>query len=275
MLKYPKDYCVVKVPRLLNKDVDVKGHNGLNILIEAHYNPEKHVNNVGEIVSMPVRLGSGKIGDSVDSIFSFEGKGQPIYYDTNPNEVKWMSDIDCELEVGQKIWFKYQAPVLAIKEGTYEKVKDGDETYYLIKVHIRDIFCFERDGQLVGNATWTLVEPDMESWDDILIPIPELENGQPKIRYEKKFNEETGLMENIPVPVMKPKDQWLQTKTEPQERFLRGFVRYVSKPLKGEEFDVTPGELILYEKNADFKVDIDGQSYFMIKQRHIYAVIQK
>jgi len=60
--------------------------------------------------------------------------------------------------------------------------------------------------------------------------------------------------------------------SEPKQQ--EGIVRYVGTPLKGDEEIVKPGDKILYEKNADWLMKIEGKEYFVIRQRDLLAVIE-
>ena len=115
--------------------------------------------------------------------------------------------------------------------------------------------------RMIPIGSWCLIEPEYESWESILRPTPVIgDDGKPLLKENGK-------------PVLKPKDQWLQIKVAPEAKFLRGYVRAVGKPLKGETCEIAAGDHILYRRDADWMVKIEGEIYYCIRQRHIEAKI--
>jgi len=110
---------------------------------------------------------------------------------------------------------------------------------------------------MVGS--YVFVEPDMESWEDISIPIPERLNGRIVVNADGSTR-------------MKPKEQWLVTKSMPSERYLRGWVRYSGSPLTGDKEFVRPGMYVYFQRFADTKIRFEGFDYFRMRQRHILCI---
>ena len=108
-------------------------------------------------------------------------------------------------------------------------------------------------------GSYVFVEPDMETWEDISIPIPETVNG--KI-----------LLQPDGSPKLKDKKYWLVTKSMPAERYLRGWVRYSGTPLKGDKEFVQPGMYVYFQRHSDTKIRFEGFDYFRMRQRHILCI---
>ena len=269
-MKFHSDYCVVRLPELLKEESKFKGTEGKKLLIDASYHPEKHVCNNGELLSVPNKL-SQKVP------FAMNAVGPPIYFQMCPDEVIWLDAVQITLKPGDKVYFHHNIIMWAMRgEGMLkeEKKQDGTKEYFL-KIRYDLIFCAVRYGKIFPNATWTLVEPDMEDWNDIFHPVPEIdEHGNQKMELKKHWNDELKLFIDMKVPVFKPKEQWIQTKTAPEAKYLKGFIRHIGEPLHGEILDLEVGDHIVYRRHADFEVEIEGKKYFLIKQRHIEAVIK-
>jgi hypothetical protein len=254
MRKFQADFCVAKTDRLLNESAGFVGHNGQTVFVDASFNPEHHVNNQVVLASVPNKLTKKPLG--------FNAIGAPHYYEFSPTEVYWLDQLPMVLRQGDTAYLKYTAIVNAIRDRRVEEVVEDGKKWYYFPVSYEDVFCVKRDGEYICNATWTLVEPDMESWDDILLPLP-------MVGADGKM-----VIDALGVPVLKPKEQWLSTKSKPGNKPLRGFVRAIGEPQKGEICDLSVGDHIIYHTNADFEVTVDNQKYFLMKQRHILAVIE-
>lgn len=265
------DYAIVKFEKLLEDEHKIKGQEGRKILLAVAQDPARNVRNYGELVSVPKKL-SDKL------IFAVNALGPPLYHRSSPNEVIYMNQVEIELEPGYRVYVHHNAIVNALRDPDLiikEEKQDDDTTHYWVKVMYQDIFCAIVDGQYKMNATWTLVKPDFETWDDILKPIPEIDDDGNLVLETVKQPDENGVFQTIRRPKMKPKEQWLQLKVRPEAIYLRGFVEAVGKPLKNEPQDIHIGDHIIYRKNADFEVTIEGINYFLIKQRHIRGFIEK
>lgn len=234
------NWVVFKTDRLNNDDSKFKGVGGQSILVDTTWDPKRHVNCQGEVVSVPKHLSNVFI--------SQRHKGIPTYNDYSPYQYKYLSDIVPEIEPGDKIYFHFNTiiPNNLVKTET----ENGKKVYYF-KVRYDQVICAVRGGFIIPNASYILIEPDMETWEDILMPILSDIVGPDGKR------------------IPKPKDQWLQKKIVPEKRFLLGFVRHTGTPLKGETCDVVPGDRVIYRRNADWTNKIEGKDYFAILHRHI------
>ncbi len=122
---------------------------------------------------------------------------------------------------------------------------------YWFKCRMDNIICAVRDEKIIMIGGYTLIEPDVELWEDILIPTY------------------TGLTDKEGNPIKRPKEFWIQTKLMPEAKYLKGFVRHIGSPLNGDVRECNPGDHIIYKKNADWTNLIEGVEYFVVRQRHI------
>lgn len=265
MIKYSKDFVVVKTDKLLFQEKELDGENGLQILIDASFEPVKHVVNFGEVVSVPDRLSHRPWGINM--------AGKPKYFEFDEREVLWVDQLPITVQKGDKVYFHYNQTMKALDNGPiHEEVIDGKKYYYL-KIEYQYIFCSIRDNEVIPNATWTLIEPAMESWEDILHPVPEMDkDGNIKTEIVTKFDEK-GLAYQERVPKLKPKEEWIQMKVAPEAVLREGYVRHIGNPVIDGYCDLNQGDKILYRTHADLEVNIENVNYFLIKQHHISGII--
>jgi len=235
-----QNYIVFKTTSLSNEDTPIKGEGGKKIVIDTTYDPKKHTNCKGEVVSVPKHLS--------DMPISQKHLGIPSYNDRSPFGYKTISDISMEIGVGDTIYFHFNT----IIDKNLIKVEGlpPNRTWYF-KVRYDQVICSVRDGKITPNSSYILVDPDMETWDDILIPT------------------RSNIMGKDGKPMLRPKDQWIQAKTAPQKKFLLGFVRHVGTPWKGDTCDVVPGDRIIYRRHSDWTNKIEGHDYFAILHKHL------
>lgn len=238
------DFVVAKTNQFF---IDRIGTNK-NIILAADYRPEHNIKIDAEVVTVPNKISQ--------RLFAMNQVGPPMYYEGSPSEVIFTDRIPIIAQPGDKVYIHYNAMMMNYKEPFHIEGSGDNQTIYL-KILYERILCIVRDGEIIPNATWTLVEPDMETWDDILIPtyFPANLTGGKKVQ--------------------RPKKEWLAMKSRPDAKLLQGFVRHVGPPLIGDELDLKQGQKILYKKDADFRVTIEGQEYFLIKQKDIEVIIEE
>lgn len=236
-----KNYVIFKTDTMFNDKVQFKGANGENIVLDPSFDPQRHVRIYGEVVSLPAQL--------TKKPFMQEHRGSPSS-DSVPFEYRYTSDVYEEIQIGDRIYVHFNT--IAMRNCVKEEGKHPNRTWYF-KVSYEQILCAVRNGQIIPIASYVLVDPDFETWDDILVPTHTMlkdENGQ-----------------FIP----KPKEQWIQKKVRPEYKYLTAFVRHVGAPLKGDKCEVEVGQKIWYRRNADWMNTVEGKDYFAIRQRHIVA----
>jgi hypothetical protein len=298
-MKIIHEHVMVRVPSIFCDESKFKGVDGKSLLIDVTFNPEQHVRNYGEVVSVP------------DDLFEYpiatNHIGLPSYHDYPTYSWKTVADIPLEVCEGDKVYFHPNCLLPDVADQRYNKMymfsknEDG-KMYHYFKVKYELIFAavrFEPINTLTAPWSWkkeadlkphirtngqkryyytdehghdqiyekkvvmvgsyVMVEPDLETWDDISIPTPETING--KILLDK--NGQT---------IYKPKEQWLVTKAMPQDHYLRGWVRYVGTPLQGDKPFLKPGNYVFFQRFADTKMVFEGFTFFRMRQRHIFAI---
>lgn len=113
--------------------------------------------------------------------------------------------------------------------------------------------------KVVMIGGYVFIEPDMESWDDISIPVAETINGVQILNPDGSVK-------------MKPKEQWLVMKTMPGEKYLRGWVRHCGSPLKGDKEFLRPGMYVYFQRFADTHINFEGFDYFRLRQHYIFCI---
>jgi hypothetical protein len=240
-MKSFNNFIIFKTDKLFEDHVQYKGVDGKDLFFENGFDPAKHARIYGEVVSLPIRLSHG-------IPISQQTKGLPGYHEQTPYVYRYVSDVEQEVEIGDRIYFHFNT----IKNHNIVKVEGTHPNrVWYIKVRYDNVYCAIRDGKIIMIAGNTLVDPDFESWEDISVPT-----------YSDLLGEDGKQM-------LKPKEQWLVTKSMPTYKYLAGFVRHIGSPLKGDKCECVPGQKILYHRNADFMIKVEGREYFMIKQRHI------
>jgi hypothetical protein len=109
-------------------------------------------------------------------------------------------------------------------------------------------------------GSWVFVEPDTETWDDIAMPTPETLNGKPVLDAKGKVK-------------LKPKEEWIQIKSAPTNRYLQGWVRFLGKPLKGDDDITYVGAYVIFKPNTDARINFEGKEYFRMLQRNLLGEI--
>lgn len=235
------NYVIFKTSQMFNDKAQFKGREGETLVLDPSFDPQKHVRTYGEVVSLPAQLTRRPIMQ--------EHRGSPTG-DSSPFEYRYVSDVSQDLQIGDRIYFHFNT--ITMKNCVKEEGVHPNRVWYF-KVSYEQILCAVRNGQIIPISSYVLVDPDFETWNDILVPVMSL------------------LKDADGNPIPKPKDQWLQKKVRPEYKYLTAFVRHVGNPLRGDKCEVEVGQKIWYRRNADWMNTIEGKDYFAIRQRHIVA----
>jgi len=294
-----RDYCIVKVNKIFKDETNFTGVNGMKILMDVTFDPNKYTNCSGWVVSTP------RILSRVPLIW--KAYGIPAYHDSPKFDYMSVADIQMEIEVGDKVYFNYNCILPDLHTTLYNSdwicsVKEEENgklvEYQYFRIKYSSIYAavrYERINQaakpfkwwmesslkpvqLAGEAlyeldscshyrkkvvmigSWVFVEPDKETWDDISIPIPETLNG-------------VQLVNSDGTPRMKPKEQWLVTKVAPDYRYLMGWVRFIGSPLKGCKCELSDGMYVMYRPNTDTSIEFEGVEYHRMLQYNVTGYI--
>lgn len=237
-----QNFVIFKTEALFNDKASFKGVDGKEIFLDPKFDPQRHVRTYGEVVSVPLQL--------TKKPFMQEHRGSPAPADSSPFDYKYTSDVAQDVQVGDRIYFHFNT--MMMRNLVKEEGVHPNKTWYF-KVSYEQIICAVRDGVIIPVGSYVLVDPDFETWDDILLPVM------------------TNLKDADGNLIPKPKDQWIQRKVQPEYKFLVGFVRHIGSPLIGDKVEVEVGQKIWYRRNADWINKIEDSEYFAIRQRHIVA----
>lgn len=247
------NYVLFKTDVLFNDKVKIQGR---ELYFDPMFEPAKHVRTYGEVIQVPFRLRKKPIMQIP--------RGTPPYYDEAPFDYKWSSDIAMEVAVGDRIYFHFNT-IIRMNFNIVKVIKEpitGKPIEWWFKVSYDQIICAVRQGMIIPIGSYTLVEPDMESIEEILIPIARMGADG------KAMRDDAGR------PIMKPKSEWLQKKVAPSAKYMRGWVRHVGTPLEGDICEVKKDQLVYYRPNADWTNVIEGKEYYAIRQRHIVGRVE-
>lgn len=290
-IKGLKDEVIVKCEQIFNTKVEI-GEKG-ELLTDPGFDPARSIRMWAEVVQVPtimspdrviLALGDNNIQRPSSSDFALDMTF--VNY----------SDLPTPAEIGDKAWFHWNAllgkenhlsedfykiryELLICVHKYYEVMPNGQiwkinpfSDTKLFQIFDDSIFSdddhyFEKDGRTFCRRTvmcnsYALCQPDTESWEDILHPVPELDaSGRP-------------LLDHLNQVVMKPKSQWLQMKSEPQEKASLAFVEHIGEAIKGQtDLGLKKGDHILYYHKANWKVHIDNTLYFVVRQKFIYGLV--
>lgn len=241
-------YIIFKTDVLFQDKVKIQDR---ELFIDPTFQPELHVRCYGEVVLLPLRMKKVPIMQ--------QSRGIPDYFDVSPFEYKYLSDIEPEVQVGDRIYFHFNTIIKMGANIVHEEMFPGTSKVktWFFKVRYDQVLCAVRQGEIVPIGSYALVEPDMQSVREILVPIAQVGADNKPLR------------DHLGNAIVAPREKWLKKQLKPSAHPLRGWVRYVGSPLKGDVREVEVGQLIYYRPNADWTNIIEGKPYYTIRQKHI------
>lgn len=154
------------------------------------------------------------------------------------------SEIVPEVQVGDRVYFHYNA-ISEMSRVLLEYSQDYDHS-----IPYSMIFCAVRNGEIIMIGSRVLCEkyydPDItfEEINGVVIPVKKSKSGI--------------IME-------------MNVKHNPHKAVLR----HIGNPLRGQKrVDARPGDLVYYEKDADFENTIEGREYLCMKQENLLAIYE-
>lgn len=277
-----------------------KGYDGKDIIVNPRWYGETHqdmfrqtdlpvgetpvdyVRIFGEVVAIPEKI-QGNFPNGRKIVIGEHHPGQPIprlYFEDSSTGSAFrrknyitIEDIAEEVEVGDRIYFPEET---LDNQDAKLMHQDEDDSYYAVQYdriicavkYLGDVKPKGKVTKLMDNivvdekgdqfipiikmiGSWVLVKPKMESEDEILVPVKG-EDGKEK-----------------------PKDLWIQTKPEREAIYKFGYIAHIGTPLKGFEPAGQVGDEIVYSKDSDYELEIEGEKYYAMKQRDILGRIEK
>lgn len=268
MIGYSKGgtgYCLIKVDNLFDDVTEAKGIDNIPLVSDVTYRPEQRARISGTVIQEPLFMGGQPI---FQTSIGFPGYG-PIRHipDHDSDETistslysqgyynyKVMSDIEPEVRLNDKIWFKWRVLHNRRNLIAETKNKSGDREY-IFRCPYDHIYCTMRDGKILPIGSHVFLEPVMEEFDDILI---------------KTYSNVKGLDGKF---ILKDKKFWIQSKVVPQQKDRQAIVRHIGKPLRGDTRYLNEGDRVLYKPNLKSLLTIEGKRYFIVLADMIIAKI--
>jgi len=255
-----KDYIIVAIDSQYNEDTNRIGLSGKNIIQIVDKQDDatrnSHLVSSGEVVAIPRYLSKSPILQKT--------LGSPNYASKVSWEWYYLRDIEQDVKVGDKAYFHFN--VVGAGYGKHNLLGVDEKGRMLYKCRYDMVQCVVRKAidvegfqeEIIMIGGYCLIKPDMETWDDILIPVPMIDKSTGK-----------PLVDAYGKSILKPKDQWIQKKLEPEALFLQGHVVHSGPPFKGDFDELKAGDKIWYHKNADWELTIEGVNFYVIRQKHI------
>lgn len=192
----------------------------------------------GEVVGVPSDY------DSMPIYQEYDGHPCPKAYMPKPpfsanmhSPIKFtVADTLMDVEIGDTVYFHYLS-IQFFEEGRKSKSyiytdEDGFEHH---RVGVDQLFCSVREGKINMLLGYVLIEPIMD---------------------EKGSKKSSGLI----------------NKVESAPRYLQGVVRHAGAGVGSQNINsVSSGDMVLYLPKSEFKNNIEGKDYFVMKQWHLVA----
>lgn len=170
----------------IEKRYEDKTKSGLIIIDSNYIDPEEsdrfnHKRLFGTVISVPSTFSKTKvraIDPGLPTIKAFVGHdwiqdkvnrgyknhSNKDYYPSTVDEFKFITLADigklCDIQVGDTVYFDEKVTEFE----NYLGELDGKEHF---RARIDEVFCVIRDGKILMQGGWVLVEPEMETWKDI------------------------------------------------------------------------------------------------------------
>lgn len=221
---------------------------------ERMFNPLKRKRNYGTVVSVPkqltadIKIYQKKESEPCSNVYrSAEdcmALGIPYIPGGYTPRYVTCADIVPEVQVGDKVYFHY----LTVDAGNELKGEDG-RTYY--KLRYNNIFCVVRDGKIIPIGGFVLLQ---EVYDNDVEKLPQIKTEKGElIQGITAKRTKTGIIYESNV---KPKA-------------IEGIVRHTGTPLRVDEREISAGDIVGFELNANLVMTIEGEEYYVIPYRDI------
>lgn len=185
-----------------------------------------------------------------------------LKYECGTYEPTWKTAADIKMDVliGDKIYFHFNT----LEAENRINLLDGRKVY---KLGYQNALCVVRYWNIKRweNGKGASVEahsPNKRQADIISI------GG--RVLIEPAYDEDVQKLEDGKMG--KLSSSGLVTEIDNKPKYLEGIVRYISL-LKDEETELEPGDRIIYQKNSDWTVSIEGRDYYCMRTIDIEAKI--
>jgi hypothetical protein len=255
-------YVLIKTDSIHEHTINLVGENGQKLISDVTYLPQQRTRVYGTVIQTPVEMGMGFVSMSSPGVPGYGAirtynhhdmeTPHPAFYKIGgTTQYKFMHDIFPDVEINDLIYFKW--PALAKKNLVAES--RGEPKEFLFKIPYDQIICVVRDGKIIPIATHVLVDPERETFRDILAPT---------------FYPTPGP-DGQPVP--RPESEWIMKKAFPENKPRQGTIAHVGKPFRGDLPTMQEGMKVLLKLNIKNLYTIEGREYIVIPQSKILAKI--
>jgi hypothetical protein len=258
-------YCLVICDATHNVNTGRKGVDGKDIIVDIAFDPMRYAFNYATVYQTPLEMGNMPIMQIPSGAPMYGPVNAPKGLEEYPStdmytiggvyKYKYVSDIEQEVQAGDKIYFKPRT-LNAVKNHMATLRDDkGHAKKYIYKVPYENIFCAVREGKIIMIGGWVLLDPIMEDFEDLLIRT-----------YHPTLKDTDGN------PLLMPKDKWIQKKAAPEHDNLRGIIAHIGTPLKGDHCDIQAGMSVVFRRQqTTFFQVIEGKKYIVLSQDMILA----
>lgn len=254
-------YVLIKTDSIHEVGVNVVGKDGQQLITDVTYLPQQRTRVYGTVIQLPVQMGMGVISMSMPGVPGYGAirtynnhdmeQPHPAFYKIGgTTKYKFMSDIFPEVELNDKIYFKWRA--LSSKQNLIASSK-GEPKEFIFKVSYDQIICIVRGEKIIPVGSYVLVDPEMETFKEILSPT-----FYPTPGPDGK-------------PVARPESEWIMKKLFPENKPKHGMVMHIGKPLRGEFCEIQRGMRVLLKLNLKNLYTIEGNKYIVVRQDKILA----
>jgi co-chaperonin GroES (HSP10) len=247
MRKAGINWVVVKVDERLQ--TTIKGES-LELVLDPTYEVQKNTKIKAEVVMVPSKVGASVLyedhqGYPLPARRTDEGRRYP---NRNLSRMVTVKDPTPEIAEGDTIYFHY----LSLIDNNYIGKEDGMELY---RVAYDQVFCRVRNGEITMLNGFVAVTA---KWDETYEDI--------------SFEDEMGIRQDLRVK---------QTKTgiiydiNEEQVFRHGKLEHRGSSPDGKDYNVFPGDKIIYTDFSEFKNKIEDVEYYIMKLWDIVAVYRK
>lgn len=251
-------HILVKLDTVYKTATGIKGLNGQELVLgDPDYAKERHANTSGVVIQVPVSYGKHPIGSERVGFPAYGPSRFPndtdveikdVFYARPRNKVKFRNDISPEIQVGDVVYFQWNA--VFDKRNLIAQSKDKKS--FIFKVPVDIVYCCVREGKIIPIGGHVLIDPIMESWESIYKPT-----------YFPFIDHKTGKQ------AVRPKKDWIQIRTAPKQIDRQGIIKHIGTPLKGDRCALEVGMKVLYKPNLKNLLDVEGEKYFIMRQNQI------
>lgn len=254
-------HVLIRTDSIHETVVNLKGSNGQNLVTDVTYLPQQRTRIYGTVIQLPVSMGNrpivqinpGSPGYGAIRIQKDEmDSPSPAFYAIGGVlKYKYLSDIEPEVKIDDKIYFKWRA--MDSKQNLVAK-STSEPPEYIFKIPYDQIFCIVRDGVIIPVGAHVLIDPEVETFEDVSVPT-----------FYPFIDDKTGK------PKIRPKEEWLLKKAFPENMDRHGKVMHIGKPLRGDINVLSVGDRVLYKLKIKNLFTIEDKKYIVLRQDKIIA----